>query len=190
MKKERRDLTGTKQYAYVYLLHRFFNGRLNEMAAALELPELKKDIPEWEKSFKDLVMNRIADEGRRGAPKDEQPDVPSIKSIKEKILRRCDALINATDDPARIAQVYKILSEFEAKDEKKAISVVDAINESIQKPGSKLAQLERSIAPETKVPGKRGRGRPRKIRPWELKKAPDAPAEGEAEISQNEKNEE
>lgn len=175
MKKDRRDLTEQRKYAYVYLLHRFFNGRLGDMAAVMEVPDLKKDMPEWEKSFHDLVMNRIANEGRKDTTEAEG-EVPSIKSIKEKILRRCDALINATDDPARIAQVYKILSEFEQKDEKKAVSVIDAINESIQKPGSKLAALEKLVSPTkgqsaTSIPGKRGRGRPRKIRPWEVQQA-------------------
>ena len=59
-------------------------------------------------------------------------DVPSIKSIKERVLRRCYTLIEETTDPAKLAMVYRTLSEFELADEKKEKSVLDAINESIK----------------------------------------------------------
>ena len=54
--------------------------------------------------------------------------------IKDKVLRRCYDLVNETTDPSKLATVYKVLSEFEASDEKKEKNILDAINE-IVKPG-------------------------------------------------------
>ena len=81
------------------------------------------------------------------ALRDPDADVPSIKSIKEKVLRRCYQLIEETSDPAKLAVVYKTLSEFESADDKKDKSVLDAINEAVKpltpKKKEKMTMLEK-----------------------------------------------
>jgi hypothetical protein len=41
-------------------------------------------------------------------------------------------VVTKTEDPSRLAQMFKILSEFEGVDEKKEKGVLDAINEAVK----------------------------------------------------------
>lgn len=66
-------------------------------------------------------------------PEADNTEVPSIKSIKEKILKRINNLVNDAQDPARLAQAYKILSEYEGTDDKKGKkSVIDAVMDNVK----------------------------------------------------------
>lgn len=69
----------------------------------------------------------------KATPEADNTEVPSIKSIKEKILKRINNLVNDAQDPARLAQAYKILSEYEGTDDKKGKkSVVGAVMDNLK----------------------------------------------------------
>ena len=173
MKKETKDRINRRKIAYIYLLHRMFEGNPTLMLRTMALSGITvADIQDWDADYKDAVYQTIQEEDMRGVRLRDKEDVPSIKSIKEKVLRRVDALINATDDPARLATVYKTLSEYEVADTKKEKSVLDAINESIKpltpKKKTTVTMLEK-MRQENMIsdPGKKSPGRPRKVQPEE-----------------------
>ena len=151
-------------------MHRMFEGNPVMMLKILGSNGITvEDLQEWDSDYKDAVYQTIQEEDAKGVNlKDKDNDVPSIKHIKEEVLRRVDKLISVTEDPARLAQVYKILSEFETADDKKEKSVLDAINDSIKpltpKKSNSVTMLDR-MRQENKImdPGKRGRGRPKKV---------------------------
>ena len=149
MLKEQKDRINKRKIAYVYLLHRMFDSSPALLLKIMNIPNVTvADIQDWDLDYKEAVYKTIEEEDAKGvAMKDPNVDVPSIKGIKEKVLRRVDALINSTDDPARLAQVYKVLSEFEVSDDKKDKSVLDAINEIVKpltpKKKEKLTMLEK-----------------------------------------------
>ena len=113
------------------------------------IPNVKvDDILDWDKDYRDAVFDTIREEDAKGVQmKDPHEDVPSIKSLKEKILRQVEKVISETTDPARLASAYKVLSEFEVADDKKDKSVLDAINEIVKpltpKKKEKLTMLEK-----------------------------------------------
>lgn len=180
MDKDTKSRINRRKIAYVYLMHRMFEGSPAKMLNIMNLRGVKlEDIQDWDLDYKDAVLATIQEEDAHGVElKDQDRPVPSIKSIKEKILRRCDVLTNMTDDPARLAQVYKILSEFEGADEKKEKGVLDAINDSIKPltPKQKEKTLLERMRQEAVLPArearaanrekaksaKRGPGRPKK----------------------------
>ena len=194
MLKEVKDRINKRKIAYIYLMHRMFEGNPTMMIKIMHIPDVTvADIQDWDMDYKDAVYQTIQEEDARGVTlRDKDTDVPSIKGIKEKVLRRVDALILATEDPARLAQVYKILSEFEVADDKKEKSVLDAINESIKpltpKKKETITMLEK-MRKENRItePGKRGPGRPRKEQKPEEEfsptenESPEEPAENEEE---------
>jgi len=149
MQKEVKDRINKRKIAYIYLLHRMFEGNPTMMLKIMRIPEVKvDDILDWDRDYKDAVYKTIEEEDAKGVVlRDKDGDVPSIKHIKEKVLRRCDQLIAESTDPAKLASVYKVLSEFEVNDEKKEKTVLDAINESIKpltpKKKEKLTMLEK-----------------------------------------------
>lgn len=149
MQKEIKDRMNKRKIAYVYLLHRMFGGSPLEMLKIMKIPNVKEeDLQDWDRDYRDAVYATIAEEDARGVEmKDPHVDVPSIKSLKEKILRQTEAAISATTDPARLASAYKVLSEFEVVDDRKEKSVLDAINEIVKpltpKKKEKLTMLEK-----------------------------------------------
>lgn len=168
MNKETKDRINKRKIAYVYLMHRMFEGSPALMLRALKGPDVKvEDLEDWELDYREAVLQTIQEEDSKGVTLAQRNgEVPSIKAIKEKVLRRVDALIQATEDPARLAQVYKILSEYEVADDKKEKSVLDAINESIKPltPKKKEKTMLEKMREENKISatGKR-RGRPKKV---------------------------
>lgn len=158
MQKEVKDRINKRKIAYIYLLHRMFESNPAMMLRIMKIPNVTvEDIQDWNLDYKDAVYKTIEEEDARGvALRDPDADVPSIKSIKEKVLRRCYALIEETTDPAKLAAVYKTLSEFEASDDKKDKSVLDAINEAVRpltpKKKEKMTMLEKMKA-ENKAGG-------------------------------------
>ena len=172
MTKETKDRIRKRKIAYIYLLHRMFEGNYAMMLKIMQINGVnEKDLQDWDEDYKEAVYQTIQEEDAKGVQlKDPNEDVPSIKGIKEKVLRRVDALILATEDPARLAQVYKILSEFEVADDKKEQSVLDAINESIKpltpKKKEKAKTMLDKMREENRItaPGKK-RGRPKKVQP-------------------------
>ena len=136
-------------------------GRTN--AKGSERPDQQAEdslhIQDWNLDYKDAVYRTIEEEDAKGvALRDPDADVPSIKSIKEKVLRRCYSLIEETSDPAKLAVVYKTLSEFESADDKKDKSVLDAINEAVKPltPKKKSMTMLDRMKAENKVGGAKG----------------------------------
>ena len=169
MLKEVKDRINKRKIAYVYLMHRMFEGNPTMMKKIMGLGDITvADLQDWDSDYKDAVYQTIQEEDAKGVQlRDKDEDVPSIKSIKEKVLRRVDKIIAETTDPSRLATTYKILSEFEVADDKKEKSVLDAINESIKPltPQKKetITMLEK-MRQQNMAGGetKRGRGRPKK----------------------------
>ena len=185
MDKDLKNRIQKRRIAFVYLLHRMFEGNYAMMLRIMGLPGInEKDLQSWDEDYKEAVMQTIQEEDSRGVKLHEPQEVPSIRSIKEKILRRMDAVVLATDDPSRLATAYKIISEYQETDDKKDKSVLDAINESIlpltPKKKAALTMVEK-MNKENKISihGKRGVGRPRKADEEELK--PMFPIGDEAE---------
>ena len=149
MQKEIKDRINKRKIAYVYLLHRMFGGSPLQMLKIMKIPNVTEgDLEDWDRDYRDAVYATIAEEDARGVEmKDPHEDVPSIKSIKEKILRQTEQVISETTDPSRLASAYKVLSEFEVVDDKKDKSVLDAINEIVKpltpKKKEKLTMLEK-----------------------------------------------
>lgn len=149
MNKEQKERVNKRKIAYIYLLHRMFEGSPALMLKIMKFPDVKiDDLEDWNIDYKEAVYKVIEQEDAKGVPmKDPNTDVPSIKSIKEKMLRRVNDIVNDTTDPARLATAYKVLSEFESADDKKEKGVLDAINEIVKplKPKEKkeLTMLER-----------------------------------------------
>lgn len=130
MNKAVKDYINKRKIAYIYLLHRMFEGNPALMLKTMRIPEVTiDDINDWDSDFREAVYQTIQEEDAKGVKLPE--DIPTIKSIKEKVLKRCYDLINETTDPAKLAVVYKTLSDFETQDERKEKSVLDAINEAI-----------------------------------------------------------
>lgn len=149
MLKEKKDRLNKRKIAYVYLMHRMFEGSPALLKRIMDVPNVTvEDLQDWDRDYRDAVYQTIQEEDSRGVElKDPENDVPSIKSIKEKILRRTEQVINETTDPSRLASAYKVLSEFEVADDKKDKSVLDAINEAVKpltpKKKEKLTMLEK-----------------------------------------------
>ena len=149
MLKEKKDRLNKRKIAYVYLMHRMFEGSPALLKRIMDVPNVTvEELQDWDFDYKDAVYQTIQEEDSRGVKlKDPEKDVPSISSIKEKILRRTEQVIDETTDPSRLASAYKVLSEFEISDDKKDKSVLDAINEAVKpltpKKKEKLTMLER-----------------------------------------------
>ena len=149
MLKEKKDRLNKRKIAYVYLMHRMFEGSPALLKRIMDVPNVTvEDLQDWDRDYKDAVYQTIQEEDSRGVElKDPENDVPSIKSIKEKILRRTEQVISETTDPSRLASAYKVLSEFEVADDRKDKSVLDAINEAVKpltpKKKEKLTMLEK-----------------------------------------------
>lgn len=151
MDKETKDRINKRKIAYVYLMHRMFEGSPALLLKIMRIPGVKvEELEDWNIDYKDAVYQTIQEEDARGvALKDPNADVPSIKSIKEKILRRTEQVINETTDPSRLASAYKVLSEFEGADDKKEKSVLDAINEAV-KPSAPKKKKEKTMLEKMK----------------------------------------
>lgn len=135
MRKDVKDMINKRKIAYVYLLHRMFEGSPALLLKYMKIPNVKvEDIQEWDKDYREAVYDTIREEDAKGVEMgDPRSDVPSIKSLKEKILRQVEIVISETTDPARLASAYKVLSEFEVSDDRKDKSVLDAINDIVSK---------------------------------------------------------
>ena len=167
MLKETKDRINKRKIAYVYLMHRMFEGNPTMMLKILGIKKSDitvEDLQDWDLDYKDAVYQTIQEEDSRGVKLKDKDDVPSIKSIKEKMLRRVNDIVEQTTDPSRLAQAYKVLSEFESSDDKKEKSVLDAINEAV-KPLSaprkkeitmleKMRNENRHVEPPTKRKGR------------------------------------
>ena len=149
MKKEIKDMINKRKIAYVYLMHRMFGSSPALLLKVMKIPGVTvADLEDWDIDYKDAVYRTIQEEDAKGvALKDPDSDVPSIRSIKEKILRQIEKIIAETTDPSRLASAYKVLSEFEVSDDKKEKSVLDAINEAVKpltpKKKEKMTMLEK-----------------------------------------------
>lgn len=138
MNKTVKERINKRKIAYVYLLHRMFNANPEEMQKIMRIPEVNADdIAEWNAEFKDAVIATIEEENEKGVILEHKEELPSISAIKERVLRRCYDIIETTTDPSKLATVYKTLSEFESVEEKKTVSVLDVINESLKPLGAK-----------------------------------------------------
>lgn len=158
MSKEQKDRINKRKIAYVYLMHRMFESSPALLLKIMKVPGVTVgDLEDWDLDYRDAVFRTIEEEDAKGVEmKDPSSDVPSIKSIKEKVLRRCYRLIEETTDPAKLAMVYKTLSEFEVADDKKDRNVLDAINEIVKpltpKKKEKLTMLEKMRQQRSDLP--------------------------------------
>ena len=149
MQKEIKDRINKRKIAYIYLLHRMFEGSPALLLKIMKIPNVNiEDIQDWDRDYREAVYATIAEEDAKGVEmRDPNADVPSIRSIKEKLLRQAEKVISETTDPAKLATAYKVLSEFEVSDDKKDKSVLDAINEIVKpltpKKKEKLTMLEK-----------------------------------------------
>lgn len=161
-----------RELAYIYLLHRMFKGDVLSFRLTMRINDLTEEtIREWDKEYSERVKSIISGEDEQARSNGQEcKETPTIKSIKEKTLIRINGLVNLTDDPARLAQVYKTLSEFESTDDKKEKGVVDAVRENVkplaekdkETPVTMLDVLRSEGKAPMPVPGKRRPGRPRK----------------------------
>ena len=94
MRKDVKDLINKRKIAYVYLLHRMFESSPALLLKVMKIPNVAvEDIQDWDRDYKDAVYETIREEDARGvALKDPHEDVPSIKGIKEKVLRRAEEI--------------------------------------------------------------------------------------------------
>jgi hypothetical protein len=149
MDKNVKDRIAKRKIAYIYLLHRMFESNPAKMLKILGIPNTTvADIKDWDLDYREAVFETIREEDSHGVNvEDPQDAAPTIKSIKDKVLKRCYELIEQTTDPAKLAMVYKTLSEFESSDTVKAKSVIDIISETVKpltpKKKEKLTMLER-----------------------------------------------
>ena len=142
MDQEAKVRQNKRKIAYVYLMHRMFEGSPVLLMKIMKVPGLKlEDLQDWDSEYHDAVRKTIEEEDSRGVKLKDETDVPSIKSIKEKLLRRVDGIINETTDPSRLATTYKVLSEFEGADDRKEKSVLDAINDIVQPAKKKKTEM-------------------------------------------------
>jgi hypothetical protein len=146
MLKEVKDRINKRKIAYIYLLHRMFEGNPTMMLKIMRIPEVSvEDIADWDRDYREAVFQTIQEEDAKGVNLPE--DIPTIKSIKEKVLKRTYALIEETTDPSKLAAVYRTLSEFESSDTAKEENVLDIINKTIKpltpKKKEKLTMLEK-----------------------------------------------
>lgn len=171
MSKKTEERIKRRKIAYVYLMQRMFGGSPDKMMTILTPKDFtKKNLQDWDEELHAQVFEIIQVENTIGAGEGDAGSVPTIKSIKEKVLKRTNMLIATTDDPARLAQVYKTLSEFEATDDKRERGVVDAVRESVkplaakdrETPVTMLDVLRAEGKAPMPVPGKRRPGRPKK----------------------------
>lgn len=172
MRKKTIELVAKRKFAFVYLYHRMFKeickGDIVKYVKTMNVADMTVDtFRDWNAEYAQSAIDTI--NGENGTSM-EDAESPTIKSIKEKSLKRINGLVNLTDDPARLAQVYKILSEFEATDEKKETTVIDAVNENIKPILKKdevtpvtLVDVLRANGKATITPTKRRPGRPKKV---------------------------
>lgn len=176
MLKETKDRINKRKIAFIYLMHRMFEGNPALMLKILQVPGITvEDLQDWDLDYKDAVYQTIQEEDSKGVVLKDPEPVPSIKSIKDKILRRLNDIAKEAVDPSKLANAYKVLSEYEGNDEQKEESVIDAINKSVKpltKKQKEKTMLER-MREEGKVaePEKRKPGRPKKVVSQNVKKA-------------------
>lgn len=173
MRKKTMELMAKRKFAFVYLYHRMFKeickGDIVKYIKTMNVADMTVDtFRDWNAEYAQSAIDTI--NGENGASTDEEAGIPTIKGIKEKSLKRINGLVNLTDDPARLAQVYKILSEFESTDEKKEKSVIDAVNENVKPLLKKdeetpvtMMDVLRAEGKAPIVPAKRRPGRPKKV---------------------------
>ena len=167
MLKETKDRINKRKIAFIYLMHRMFEGSPALMLKILQVPGISvEDLQDWDLDYKDAVYQTIQEEDSKGVVLKDPEPVPSIKSIKDKILRRLNDIAKEAVDPSKLANAYKVLSEYEGNDEQKEESIIDAINKSVKpltKKQKEKTMLER-MREEGKVvdTGKRRPGRPPK----------------------------
>ena len=155
MDKARKDLINKRKIAYVYLLHRMFEGAPALMLKVMKFKDITiADLEDWNIDYKEAVYKVIEEEDAHGVEMgDPVRPVPSIKSIKDRTLRRMNDIIDATDDPARLATVFKVLSDFDEADDKAGKNVLDAINEAVSprseksgpKPKTMLTRMRKNL---------------------------------------------
>lgn len=158
MRKEEKDLINKRKIAYIYLLHRMFEGSPALMLRVMKFKDVTvAELEDWNIDWKEAVYKVIEEEDARGVKmKDPTRDIPSIASIKDKVLLRIDDLIASTEQPDRLATVFKILSDFEGVDEKKEKGVLDAINDAVKpltpKRKEKLMTMRERMINQTRRP--------------------------------------
>lgn len=138
---------GKRQYAYVYILHKLFNGDVKEFCRAMRIHEIyPKDVQDWDAEFGYQVKHDMEEDAKLNAQlRDEDGDIPTVASIKDALLLKIKALISSTEDPSKLATCYRVLSEF-GKDSARAATAkgaADVVMEHLEAKGKKQLQVNR-----------------------------------------------
>lgn len=142
-----RKYIGKRLYAYVYILHKLFDGDKNEFCRAMRIPDIYPvDVEKWDGEYGDMVETDIEAEERMAAgARDGDGDIPTVAALKDAMLMRIQALITRTDDPSKLATCYKILTEYgkDGKNTKGGVGAAQVILENMQpKNGKRLMKTE------------------------------------------------
>lgn len=123
-------LAEEKEFCYIYLLKRHFKGDTTALARVFTLR--REDIAKYEKRWKDAVHDAIYAENE--GLKADEPKAPSIRSIKDRLLRRISDVLDKEEDPSKLANTYARLSEFQQSVEQQTstTSITDAVMASIK----------------------------------------------------------
>lgn len=139
-----------RKYSYVYILYRIFDRDVEEFCRAMRIPQIyPADVKEWDEEYGELVASVIDKEDTKAAQvRDANGDIPDVAKIKQMALRRLQDIIDCCDDPAKVANTFKILEEHgkEAEAKSKARSAADEIAERLASNSGKrkvLATTER-----------------------------------------------
>ena len=127
MDKSVKTYIGKRQYAYIYILHKLFNGDIAEFCRAMRIHDtFPSDVSEWNNRFKEKVQDDIEEDYRLATQlRDSDGDIPTIANIKDDLLVKIKMLIKGTEDPSKLATCYRVLAEY-GKDSSKSVSAKDA----------------------------------------------------------------
>lgn len=147
MNKAVKKYIGKRLYAYIYILHKLFDGDKNEFCRAMRIPDIYPvDVQKWDDEYGPMVENDIEAEARLASEtRDGDGNTPTIAALQDAMLLRIQALITRTDDPSKLATCYKILAEYgkDSSKSKGSMGAIDAIMKNMKPKSSKrLMQTE------------------------------------------------
>lgn len=126
-------LAEDKEFCYIYLLKKHFNGDTTALARTFALT--RQAIGKYQKHWGEAVDEAIQaeEEGR----KLNGPKAPSIRSLKERILIQISECIENETNPSNLANTYARLMDFQQGDDgsRNATSIADAVTSNLKRKG-------------------------------------------------------
>lgn len=152
MNKAVRQYIGKRLYAYVYILHKLFDGDTKEFCRAMRIPDVYPvDVQKWDAEYGEMVDKDIDADARLICQmRDGDGDIPTVASLKDSILLRVQQLITKANDPSKLATCYRVLAEF-GKDSKKSrggVGAAQAIMERMQPKDSRKRLMRNEVERE------------------------------------------